>query len=95
MRESPLPAFAGEAGLLDGRVVVAIAKSMVLRGLRPEVDLRKSRSQCDAWLRLFSPYDPRWTATGMVSRSAAAGPAVADEPSAAFRNSTGRLRMSP
>jgi hypothetical protein len=37
MRESPLPAFAGEAGLLDGRVVVAIAKSMALRGLRPEV----------------------------------------------------------
>ena len=36
MRESPLPAFAGEAGLLDGRVVVAIAKCMALFGLRPE-----------------------------------------------------------
>jgi hypothetical protein len=41
MRESPLPAFAGEAGLLDGRVVVAIAKSMALCGLRPEGYLRK------------------------------------------------------
>src|SRR6266404_6407120 len=37
MRESPLPGFAGEAGLLDGRVVVAIAKCMALCGLRPEV----------------------------------------------------------
>src|SRR6266550_6367245 len=37
MRESPLPAFAGGAGLLDGRVVVAIAKCMALCGLRPEV----------------------------------------------------------
>src|SRR5690348_1501247 len=36
MRESPLPAFAGVAGLLDGRVVVAIAKCMALFGLRPE-----------------------------------------------------------
>src|SRR5712671_1139333 len=41
MRESPLPAFAGEAGLLDGRVVVAIAKSMALRGLRPEAGSRR------------------------------------------------------
>jgi hypothetical protein len=36
MRESPLPGFAGEAGLLDGRVVVAIAKCMAMCGLRPE-----------------------------------------------------------
>src|SRR5207253_9726237 len=36
IRESPLPAFGGEAGLLDGRVVVAIAKCMALCGLRPE-----------------------------------------------------------
>src|SRR6202158_1514984 len=36
MRESPPPAFAGVAGLLDGRVVVAIAKCMALCGLRPE-----------------------------------------------------------
>jgi len=36
MRESPLPAFAGEAGSVDGRVVVAIAKCMALCGLRPE-----------------------------------------------------------
>src|SRR5436305_3703036 len=35
MRESPLPALAGEAGLLDGRVVVAIAKCMALFGLGP------------------------------------------------------------
>src|SRR3984893_9788411 len=40
MRESPLPAFAGEAGLLDGRVVVAIAKFMALCRLRPEVPRR-------------------------------------------------------
>ena len=34
MRESPLPAFAGFAGLFDGegRVVVAMVKSMALRG---------------------------------------------------------------
>src|SRR5712671_4078204 len=44
MRESPLPAFAGEAGLLDGRVVVAIAKCMALCGLRPEVGpMKKSQ----------------------------------------------------
>jgi hypothetical protein len=36
MRESPPPAFAGVAGLLVGRVVVAIAKCMALCGLRPE-----------------------------------------------------------
>jgi hypothetical protein len=36
MRESPLPAFAVEAGSVDGRVVVAIAKCMALCGLRPE-----------------------------------------------------------
>src|SRR6187397_1267614 len=38
MRESPLPDFAGEAGCfeLEGRVVVAIAKSMALFGLGPE-----------------------------------------------------------
>ena len=39
MRESPLPGFAGEAGLLDGRVVVAIAKCMALCGLGPEGSL--------------------------------------------------------
>lgn len=43
MRESPLPDFAGEAGLVDGRVVVAIAKCMALCGLRP-VQARESRS---------------------------------------------------
>src|SRR6266550_2177436 len=37
MRESPLPDFAGVAGLVDGRVVVAIAKCMALFVLRPEV----------------------------------------------------------
>src|SRR6266550_6430526 len=37
MRESPLPDCAGEAGLVDGRVVVAIAKCMALFVLRPEV----------------------------------------------------------
>src|SRR6266702_4785488 len=50
MRESPLPAFAGEAGLLDGRVVVAIAKCMALCGLRPEggsMDLTQARG----WVR--------------------------------------------
>src|SRR5438105_15177545 len=36
MRESPLPDFAGVAGLVDGRVVVAIAKCMALFVLRPE-----------------------------------------------------------
>ena len=36
MRESPPPAFAGVAGLLDGLVVVAIAKCMALCGLRPD-----------------------------------------------------------
>jgi hypothetical protein len=37
MRESPLPGFAGEAGLvLDGRVVVAIAKCMAMVELSPE-----------------------------------------------------------
>jgi len=38
MRESPLPGFAGVAGFFDadGRVVVAIAKSMALCVLRPE-----------------------------------------------------------
>ena len=38
MRESPLPAWAGEAGAfdVDGRVVVAIAKCMALCGLRPD-----------------------------------------------------------
>src|ERR1700730_4793990 len=43
MRESPLPAFAGEAGLLDCRVVGAIAKCMALCGLRPEVPRRGVR----------------------------------------------------
>src|SRR5712671_5691311 len=47
MRESPLPGFAGEAGLLDGRVVVAIAKCMVLCGLRPEATLEAIR---EPWL---------------------------------------------
>ena len=38
MRESPLPDVAGLAGFFDvaGRVVVAIAKGMAPRGLRPE-----------------------------------------------------------
>jgi hypothetical protein len=36
MRESPLPDWAGGAGLVDGRVVVAIAKCMALCGLRPD-----------------------------------------------------------
>jgi hypothetical protein len=36
MRESPLPGFAGGAGLLVGRVVVAIAKCMLRTGLSPE-----------------------------------------------------------
>jgi hypothetical protein len=42
MRESPPPAFAGEAGLVDGRVVVAIAKCMALCSLRPEAELRSA-----------------------------------------------------
>src|SRR2546423_6862594 len=33
MRESPLPALAGEAGLLDGRVAGGLAKCMALFGL--------------------------------------------------------------
>jgi hypothetical protein len=38
MRESPLPDLSGLAGFfdVDGRVVVAIAKGMAWRGLRPE-----------------------------------------------------------
>src|SRR5205814_2941489 len=51
MRESPLPDCAGEAGLVDGRVVVAIAKCMASCGLRPDpgcVDLTQmaKRLQC-------------------------------------------------
>ena len=64
MRESPLPGFAGEAGLLDGRVVVAIAKGMAMRGLRPEALKQIAASGC-TWLRLgscwlqFSLYVPK------------------------------------
>jgi hypothetical protein len=43
MRESPLPGFAGEAGLvLDGRVVVAIAKCMAMVELSPEGKLNQA-----------------------------------------------------
>ena len=52
IRESPLPDFAGEAGSLDGRVVVAIAKCMALCGLRPVGAHR-------AGIRRQSGYSPR------------------------------------
>src|SRR2546423_15395835 len=47
MRESPLPDLSGLACFfdVDGRVVVAIAKGMALRGLRPEVTKLPAASQ--------------------------------------------------
>src|SRR3954465_13579379 len=70
MRESPLPASAGLAGLfdVDGRVVVAIAKCMGLCGLRPEVGnthrasgpSQRKRARCQTpaafYMSIFSNY---------------------------------------
>src|SRR2546423_9061254 len=49
MRESPLPERAGAAGFFDddGRLVVAIAKGMVQRGLRKEATKLRAASQLE------------------------------------------------